>query len=131
MPIFRRRVEATILDSTSEITFTIGADEALTGWELPAAFTATTVYLIVEAGAAYDGSEASVIAQPKDYSGTALADSKITVAATNSNRQVDIDLTKWQKYDTFTIGTYATDGSTAVVQDADRTIVALVSSAIA
>jgi len=124
----RERVDISIAKAaTNSGIVYLGSNQCLSGLELPAAFEATTVYLKIEgafaAGGAVDGS----VSQPRDYAGNVIAESWVTVAATNSNLNVKFTADAWDHMNVLKITAYATDKTTAVAQaTAARTITAIV-----
>ena len=118
------------------ITMASSADESavvaipsgyhLVGIKLPAAFDATTAKLILKVDCVEGGdTSAATCAQPKDQDGTAITESVVTVAATNTNLRVNLSADKWSEWDMLQVAAFASDGTTAVTQTATRTLYAV------
>ena len=123
----REAVTVTVPISTSASANTyLGSGMVLAGIELPAAFTATTANVVITGYFSAGGDTTGTALAIKDYSGDALSESVVVVAATNTNRFVYLAADSWETVNVIKITLTTSDGTTPVVQAAARTITAIV-----
>ena len=114
------------INTTNSGNVYLGSNQVLCGLELPAAFNATTARLVITGYYSEHAALTGTALAPRDYSGTVMDESVITVAATNSNRCVYLAADKWESVNVVKITATLADGATAVTQTAARTITAIV-----
>jgi len=124
----RERIDVSIPKSasTSGVVY-LNSNNVLVGLELPAAFEATSAFLLIEGAFAVGGAVDGSVFQPRNYAGTVLTESWVTVAATNSNRVITFAADNWDSMNVIKITVYEGTKAAAVVQaTALRTITAIV-----
>ena len=125
MPVETRdlvNVPIPISTSTSVVTY-LGQGMAPSVVFLPAAFTANTVYILIQGLFEGDGSADGTCLSPKTEANAVIAEAWITVAATNTNLCVPLTPANWHWCDTVKVTAYQTNKSTVQAQAAARAIV--------